>query len=139
MVFFVLDGGIVSGTGTIEAPYGFYHLAGTIKPGNSIGTLTITGDYYQEPQAKLLIEVASPTSNDVLAITGDASLSGILQTSWQGGATPAIGTKFGAFLTAAGGVTGRFTSLLTNITPTVVFSRNTTSPTRCTLWSSVTT
>jgi outer membrane autotransporter protein len=119
--FFVLDGGIVSGTGTIEAPYGFYHLAGTIKPGNSIGTLTITGDYYQEPQAKLLIEVASPTSNDVLAITGDASLSGILQTSWQGGATPAIGTKFGTFLTATGGVTGQFTSLLTNITPTVVF------------------
>jgi uncharacterized protein with beta-barrel porin domain len=119
--FFVLDGGIVSGTGTIEAPYGFYHLAGTIKPGNSIGTLTITGDYDQEPQAKLLIEVASPTSNDILAIIGDASLSGILQTSWQGGATPAIGTKFGAFLTATGGVTGQFTSLLTNITPTVVF------------------
>jgi outer membrane autotransporter protein len=118
---FVLDGGSVSGSGTIEAPYGFYHLSGTIKPGNSIGTLTIAGDYYQERQAKLLIEVASPTSNDVLAITGGAFLSGILETSWLGGATPAIGTVFGAFLTAAEGVTGQFSSLLTNITPTVVF------------------
>lgn len=119
--FFVLDGGIVSGTGVIEAPYGFYHLDGTIKPGNSIGTLSIIGDYYQEPQARLLIEVASPTSNDVLAITGGAFLSGILQTSWQGGATPAIGTLFGAFLTATAGIEGEFSSLLTNITPTVVF------------------
>ena len=118
---FVLDGGVLSGTGTIEAPYGFYHVSGTIKPGNSIGTLTIEGDYYQERQAKLLIEIASPTSNDVLAIKGSAFLAGILQTSWQGGATPAIGTVFGAFLTATDGVTGQFSSLLTNITPTVVF------------------
>jgi len=119
--FFVLDGGIVSGTGVIQAPYGFYHLDGAIKPGNSIGTLNITGDYYQEPQARLLIEVASPTANDVLAITGGAFLSGILQTAWQGGATPAIGTVFGSFLTATTGIEGEFSSLLTNITPTVVF------------------
>ncbi len=118
---FILDGGIVSGGGTIEVPYGFYHLSGTIKPGNSIGTLSIIGDYYQEPQAKLLIEIASPTNNDILAITGGAYLSGILETSWQGGATPAIGTVFGAFLTATEGITGQFSSLLTNITPTVVF------------------
>ncbi len=119
---FVLDGGIVSGAGTIEAPYGFYHVSGTIKPGNSIGTLTIVGDYYQERAAKLLIEVASPTSNDVLAVVGSAYLNGILQTSWLGGrATPAIGTVFGAFLTATDGVYGQFSSLLTNITPTVVF------------------
>jgi hypothetical protein len=45
---FFLDGGILSGTSTIDAPYGFYHSSGTIKPGNSIGTLTINGDYYQE-------------------------------------------------------------------------------------------
>jgi outer membrane autotransporter protein len=119
---FILDGGTVSGGGTIDAPYGFYHTAGTIQPGNSIGTLTINGDYYQEPRAKLLIEVASSTSNDVIAINGSADLQGVLQTSWTGGATPAIGTASGTFLTATGGVTGRFSSLLTNITPTVVFN-----------------
>jgi len=118
---FILDGGILSGAGAIDAPYGFYHMAGTIKPGNSIGTLTITGDYYQSPAAMLLIEVASPVSNDILAIVGSADLEGVLQTSWMGGATPAVRTRFGAFLTATGGISGQFSSLLTNITPTVVF------------------
>ncbi|MCX5811436.1 MAG: autotransporter domain-containing protein, partial [Proteobacteria bacterium] len=116
-----LDGGIVSGTGEIIAPYGFYHSSGTIKPGNSIGTITITGDYYQDTQGKLLIEIASPTSNDLLAINGAADLKGILETSWTGGYIPAIKTKFGTILTASSGVTGQFTSLLTNITPTVMF------------------
>jgi len=123
---FILDGGIVSGTGVIEAPYGFYHSQGTIKPGNSIGTLTLNtpdakGDYYQEPEAKLLIEVASPTSNDLLAVNGAADLQGILETSWTGGYIPAARTKFGNILTASSGVTGRFSRLLTNITPTVLF------------------
>jgi len=119
--FFVLDGGIVSGEGTIIAPYGFYHIDGTIKPGNSVGTLTIIGDYYQDTQAKLLIEVASTTSNDLLAITGSADLNGTLKTSWTGGYVPLVKTKFGTILTATTGVTGTFSSLLTNITPTVMF------------------
>jgi len=119
--WFVLDGGIVSGGGIIDAPYGFYHLGGTIKPGNSIGTLTINGDYYQDTKAKILAEVASPTSNDLLAINGSADLDGILQTSWTGGYIPALKTKFGAILTATAGVTGQFSSLVTNITPTVLF------------------
>ncbi|MCX5809228.1 MAG: autotransporter domain-containing protein [Proteobacteria bacterium] len=118
---FILDGGIVSGTGIIDAPYGFYHTGGTIKPGNSIGTLTINGDYTQGSAGKLLIEVASTTSNDLLAINGAADINGILQTSWTGGYTPAIRTKFGTILTASSGITGQFTSLLTNITPTVLF------------------
>ncbi len=119
--FFVLDGGVVSGGGIIDAPYGFYHMDGAIKPGNSIGTLTINGDYYQGTQAKLLAEVASTTSNDLLAINGAADLDGILETSWTGGYIPAPKTKFGAILTASAGVTGQFSSLLTNITPTVLF------------------
>jgi outer membrane autotransporter protein len=118
---FILDGGTLSGTGTIDAPYGFYHMDGIIKPGNSIGTLTITGDYNQGHQGKLLIEIASTASNDLLAINGAADLSGILETSWSGGYIPAVKTKFGTILTASSGVTGQFSSLLTNITPTVLF------------------
>jgi outer membrane autotransporter protein len=117
----MLDGGILSGTGIIDAPYGFYHSSGTIKPGNSIGTLTLNGDYYQESQAKLQIEIASPASNDLLAINGSADLNGILETIWTGGYTPAIKTRFGTILTASSGITGRFSRLLTNITPTILF------------------
>lgn len=118
---FSLYSGKVGGTGTIYASRGLSNSGGTVSPGNSIGTLSLVGNYTQVAQGKLLIEVASPTSNDVLAITGSASLGGTLQTLWQGGATPAIGTVFGTFLTATAGVSGQFTSLLTNIMPTVVF------------------
>jgi outer membrane autotransporter protein len=116
-----IGGGVVSGTGSIAASRGFINSGGTIKPGNSIGTLTITGDYNQGHQGKLLIEIASTASNDLLAINGAADLSGILETSWSGGYIPAVKTKFGTILTASSGVTGQFSSLLTNITPTVLF------------------
>lgn len=119
--WFLLDGGIVSGAGIIDAPYGFYHLSGDLKPGNSIGTLTINGDYTQDRQGKLIIEVASPASNDLLAVNGAADLDGILETSWVGGYIPAVKAKFGTILTASSGVTGEFSSLVTNITPTLVF------------------
>ena len=118
---FSLNSGTVGGIGAITASRGFINSGGTLSPGNSIGTLTITGNYTQGTQGKLLTEVASTTSNDLLAITGAANLNGILQTSWTGVSTPAIGTTFGTILTASSGVTGQFTSLLTNITPTVVF------------------
>ncbi len=118
---FSLYSGRLGGTGTIYASRGLSNIGGTVSPGNSIGTLSLVGNYAQGARGKLLIEVASPTSNDVLAITGNASLGGTLQTLWQGGATPAIGTVFGTFLTATAGVSGQFTSLLTNIMPTVVF------------------
>ncbi len=116
-----IGGGVVSGTGSIAASRGVSHSGGTISPGNSIGTLTINGAYDQGPQGKLLIEVATTTSNDLLAVTGGASLNGILQTSWTGGYIPAIKTKFGTILTTSSGITGQFSSLLTNITPTVLF------------------
>lgn len=118
---FSLYSGKVQGTGTINASRGLENTGGTVSPGNSIGTLNLVGNYTQSGQGKLLVEVESPTSNDVLAITGSASLGGTLQTSWLGGATPAVGTVFGTFLAATAGVSGRFGTLLTNITPTVVF------------------
>lgn len=117
----VLDGGIVSGAGIIDAPYGFYHISGELKPGNSIDTLTINGDYVQESEGKLVIEVASPTVNDLLIVNGSADLEGILQTSWMGGSVPAAKTRFGAFLTASSGISGQFSVLNTRITPTLYF------------------
>ncbi|MEI8188111.1 MAG: autotransporter domain-containing protein [candidate division NC10 bacterium] len=112
-------GGSLGGSGVIG---GSVTNSGTVKPGSSIGTLTINGNYTQGPGGKLNTEVASPLSSDLLAVTGTANLNGPLATSWQGGYTPAINTTFGTILTASSGVTGRFSLLLTNITPTVVFT-----------------
>lgn len=116
-----LNNGVLSGNGSLTASRGIIHNGGTISPGNSIGTLTINGNYRQESQAKLLIEVASPAGNDLLAINGSASLNGILETSWTGGYIPAPQTRFGTILTASSGITGQFSRLLVNITPTVMF------------------
>ena len=117
----MIERGVVSGNGSIYASRGILNDSGTILPGNSIGAINMTGDYAQGAQGKLYIEVASATSNDLLAITGKASLDGILETTWTGGSTPAINTKFGDILTSTAGVTGQFSSLFTNITPTVIF------------------
>jgi len=118
---FYMDGGTLSGTGTIDISGGFFHNGGTISPGNSIGTLTITGDYAQRAGATLHAEVASPALSDLLVVNGSASLDGILRTTWTGGAVPDVNAAFGNILTATGGVTGSFSTLLTNITPTRVF------------------
>jgi outer membrane autotransporter protein len=117
-----LDGGTISGTGTINASRGVYNNVGVISPGNSIGTLTINGNYTQGAAGKFFVEVASPVSNDLLVVNGGlASLNGILQTSWTGGYTPALLTRFGTILTATTGVSGEFSRLLTNISPTILF------------------
>jgi len=118
---FSLNSGTVSGAGLITASRGFFNNGGIIAPGNSIGTLTINGNYYQHPQGSLTIEIASPSSCDLLAVNGSAALNGTLQTSWTGGYVPALNTNFGAFLTATGGVSNYFSNVLTNITPTIIF------------------
>ncbi len=118
---FGLYSGTLSGTGAITASRGLYNTGGTVSPGNSVGTLTINGNYNQLSQGALLIEIASTTSRDLLQINGAANLGGRLQTLWTGGYTPALNTYFGTFLTATGGVSGRFDKVYTNITPTIVF------------------
>ena len=50
---------------------------GTVAPGNSIGTLTINGDYVQAPTGNLLIEFDN-AGNDKLVVNGRASLNGTL-------------------------------------------------------------
>ncbi len=50
---------------------------GTVAPGNSIGTLTINGDYVQAPTGNLLIEFDN-AGNDKLVVNGRASLNGAL-------------------------------------------------------------
>jgi uncharacterized protein with beta-barrel porin domain/subtilisin family serine protease len=117
----VIAGGILGGSGTITASRGLFNSGGVVSPGNSIGTLTVNGNYTQGAAGTLFIEIDSTTLNDRLAVNGAAGLDGTLQTGWTGGFTPALRTTFGTFLTATGGVSGSFSRLLTNITPTILF------------------
>ena len=102
----VSAGAVLGGTGTV---IGLLTNNGTVSPGNSPGTINVTGNYIQSSGGRLIIEIASASSFDHLIITGTAALAGTLQVDILGGYSP-LGQSF-TFLTAAGGVSGTFGSL----------------------------
>ena len=101
---------------------------GNVAPGESIGTLTVNGNYNQPANGQLIIEIATNGATDLLQITGTATLDGALQIDPEPGiyANETIYT----FLTASS-VTGVFSSTSStfpvpysvNYSPTSVFLR----------------
>jgi uncharacterized protein with beta-barrel porin domain len=101
----VASGASLDGTGRI---IGTLTNNGTVAPGNSIGTLTVQGNYVHNSGSVLEIEFDANGNIDLLAVTGTASLNGgTLRFVSLGGAEGSGGT----FLTATGGVTGTFASV----------------------------
>ena len=111
-------GGTFGGNGTVSTD-AFFNVSGTVAPGgvDTIGTLTIDGDYVQTSEGSLLVD-AKRTGGDTLTfdqlvVTGDASLAGELLVKPTGKIT----AKFGAEWTVltANSVLGNFdtVSLLT--------------------------
>jgi outer membrane autotransporter protein len=104
--------GTLIGTGTV----GGIDNLGRVAPGNSVGTLSVTGNYTQAPGGTLDIEIKPDGSgNDLLAVGGTATLAGKLTAQGENGAllTPAAGgtaasPKLYTILTAGGGVSGTF-------------------------------
>lgn len=86
---------------------------GTVSPGNSPGTTSVTGNYTQSAAGTLLVEIASATSFDRLVVTGAANLAGTVRVETLGGYNP-LGQSF-TFLTATGGVNGTFGSFTHNL------------------------
>jgi Ca2+-binding RTX toxin-like protein len=87
-----LQGGNLAGIGTITGNVN--NSGGQINPGNTIGTLTVAGDYSQTGTGTLNLELGSATSVDRLNITGAADVGGILKLNLTSGYTPTIGTRF---------------------------------------------
>ncbi|QSV64486.1 MAG: hypothetical protein HEQ26_18790 [Dolichospermum sp. DL01] len=87
-----LQGGNLTGIGTITGNVN--NSGGQINPGNTIGTLTVAGDYSQTGTGTVNLELGSDTSFDKLNITGAADVGGILKLNLTSGYTPTIGTKF---------------------------------------------
>ena len=85
---------------------------GTVAPGNSPGTLTITGNFTQTSSGTLQIQIASPTVFDQMFVGGIASLAGTLQVQAYGGYQLQYGQQF-TFL-HAGSITGQFDSITTS-------------------------
>jgi autotransporter-associated beta strand protein len=103
----VAAGATLDGTGRIV---GNLVNRGTVAPGNSIGTLTVQGNYVHEAGSVLEVEFDAAGNIDLLSVTGTATLNGgTLRFVSLGGAEGTGGT----FLTAAGGLTGTFATVET--------------------------
>lgn len=82
---------------------------GTIIPGYSIGTQTITGNYVQNNTGRLEIEVGNAGISDLLDITGTATLDGSVSFSKINGGLM-VGDTF-TFIKTTGGVAGTFATI----------------------------
>jgi autotransporter-associated beta strand protein/T5SS/PEP-CTERM-associated repeat protein len=98
----VLQNGTLMGNGIV---IGNVLNDGTVAPGNSIGLLTIRGDYRQTSSGTLEIEVAGPGNHDVLVVSGHVRLGGTLEIASLG-YKPKYGDQI-PFL-RAGRITGKF-------------------------------
>lgn len=109
--------GTLKGVGTL----GSTRVEGIIAPGNSIGTLTINGDYVQTATGIYQAELAPGSRSDLLRVTGTATLDGTLKALPEAGVYY-LGEQFN-FLQAAGGVNGQFaTTDFSAFSPFLTFS-----------------
>ncbi|AYJ87279.1 autotransporter domain-containing protein [Sphingomonas paeninsulae] len=79
---------------------------GTLNPGNSIGTVTVGGNYTFGSASNYLVEVNAAGQSDLLAVAGTAVLAGSVMVQPLGGQL--LSSPY-TILTAAGGYTGTFT------------------------------
>jgi len=100
----VAAGATLGGIGTLGA----LDLAGTLAPGNSVGTLHVSGDATFRPGASLHIETTPDGHADQLVVDGKADLDGsVLILAQSGDWAPR--TDY-AIVTAKDGISGRFAS-----------------------------
>jgi hypothetical protein len=91
-----LNGGTLTGTGMIV---GDVNNAATVRPGgaSSAGTLSMTGNYTQTAAGNLVINVGGFTpgsSLSQLAVSGSATLAGVLSLNSVSGFTASLGNSF---------------------------------------------
>jgi len=101
----------LSGTGTIT---GNVTNSGTLAPGNSIGTLTIVGDYTQNAGSTYQVEVNAAGQSDRLVVTGTATLNDGMVSVLAESGNYKMSTLY-TILTAAGGVTGTYSGVTSNL------------------------
>jgi T5SS/PEP-CTERM-associated repeat protein len=99
--------GVVRGDGTLA---GTFRNQGIVRPGLSVGTLTLSGNYEQTSTGTFDVELGS-AGNDLLNISGTAVLSGTLHVAmFPEGTNTLVPHAHDRFdiLTATGGVSGIF-------------------------------
>ena len=125
---FQLLQGLLGGTGSI---IGNLFNGATVSPGDAPGTLRVSGNYTQAPGGLLQIRIGGPgaTEHDLLTVGGVAQLAGQLQLARLNNFQLQRNAPV-VFLTAAGGVSGQFSTVISDFTsdtilaPTVVYGSN---------------
>ena len=113
---FVNFSGTLSGTGT--AMHNVRN-AGVFSPGNSPGTFRIRGNYTQTGAGTMVIETTGTANglNDLVQVTGTATLDGGLRLVKLGSGVLKVGDR-ATFLTAVGGVSGKFANVSNGLADT---------------------
>jgi outer membrane autotransporter protein len=75
------------------------------------GSLAVGGNYTQSASSTLAVGIASPASYAQIPVGGAATLNGTVSPVLQGGYIPRLNQLFPGVITAAGGVTGTFTTI----------------------------
>ena len=83
---------------------------GTLAPGHSTGTTSISGNYTQRPAAALEIEIEGvfPGDWDSLTVEGNAILDGTINVLLLDAFEPVLGNSFTILTTNVGNVAGQF-------------------------------
>lgn len=105
----IVNGGILGGIGNIG---GLSAAAGgTVAPGNSIGTLTVTGNVGFGAGSIYQVEIEPGGASDRIVVSGTATLTGGTVDVHKAPGAYLPGTRY-TILTATGGVSGRFAALI---------------------------
>lgn len=109
--------GTLSGSGTLNGsltmigiPDGDAQYGATLSPGNSVGTLTVTGDATLSKTTVYRVEIQGANA-DLLSVGGTARLAGLLQLV-AGGGSYTFNSPY-TVVTASGGVSGTFDTVET--------------------------
>ncbi|MCP4565765.1 MAG: autotransporter outer membrane beta-barrel domain-containing protein, partial [Bosea sp.] len=120
-----LDGGMLGGSGTVGGVS--VGSGATVAPGNSIGTLTVSGNVAFAAGSTYQVEVNAAGQSDRIVASGSASITGgTVQVLAENG-NYAASTNY-TILTASGGVTGTFNTVTSNLaflTPSLAYDSQT--------------
>ncbi|MGX1787888.1 autotransporter domain-containing protein [Bosea sp. NPDC055332] len=119
-----LDGGTLGGSGTVGAVS--VGSGATVAPGNSIGTLTVSGNVSFASGSTYQVEVNAAGQGDKIVASGSATITGGRVEVLAASGNYAAATNY-TILTAAGGVTGRFSTVTSNLaflTPSLGYDAN---------------
>ena len=111
---YTVTGGVLGGDGTVDSNVAVSG-AGGIAPGgmleNIVGTFGVGGNYSQDSQAVLWLDLESVSSSDQLLVFGSASLAGSLDLTSVDSTAYSIGDTM-TLVNAVGGVLGQFSSIV---------------------------